>query len=155
MSVSLAAALSGMAARLSTGQLSGAEELWERADELRERAAPLAQADAAAYGRVIEAQRENGDVKAALSTAADVPLEIAEIGAEVAEVAARLAEEGNPNLRGDAITAVLLAEAGTRAAVSLVEINLSAAGAEDGRANQARELTQAATTSRNLVEGGT
>jgi formiminotetrahydrofolate cyclodeaminase len=155
MSVSLAAALSGMAASLSTGQLSGAEELWERADELRERAAPLAQADAAAYGRVIEAQRENGDVKAALSAAADVPLEVAEVGAEVAEVAARLTKDGNPNLRGDAITAVLLAEAGTRAAVSLVKINLSAAGAEDGRADQARELARSATAARDAVEGDT
>lgn len=154
MSVSLAAALSGMAARLSPGQLSDAEDLIERAEALRERAAPLAQADAAAYGRVIEAQREGGDVKATLSAAADVPLEVAEIGAEAAEIATRLAEDGNPNLRGDAITAVLLAEAGVRAAVTLVEINLSAAGAENGRADQARELARSATATRNLVEGG-
>lgn len=154
MTVSLAAALSGMAARLSAGELSKAEELWKRAESLRERAEPLAQANATAYGRVIEAQRENGDVKAALSAAADVPLEIAKIGAEVAEIAVRLAEEGNPNLRGDAITAVLLAEAGVRAAVSLVEINLSAASADDGRADQARELARSAIAARNLAEVG-
>jgi formiminotetrahydrofolate cyclodeaminase len=143
-----------MAARLSTGQLSDAEDLLECAESLRERAEPLAQADAAAYGRVIEAQREGGDVKGALSAAADVPLEAAEIGAEVAGIAIRLVEEGNPNLRGDALTAVLLAEAGTRAAVSLVEINLSAAGAEDDRRDQARKLGQSATAARYEVENG-
>ncbi|MGB3683272.1 MAG: cyclodeaminase/cyclohydrolase family protein, partial [Rubrobacteraceae bacterium] len=155
VAVSLAAALSGMAARLSTGQLPEAEEMLERAEALKERAAPLAQADAAAYGRVIEAQREGGDVKATLSAAADVPLEIAEIGAEVAEIAVRLVEHGNPNLRGDAITAVLLDEAGTRAAVALVEINLSAAGVGDDRLDRARKLAQSSTVARNAAEGGT
>ena len=110
---------------------------------MRKRVEPLVQADAAAYGRVIEAQREDGDVKAALSAAADVPL----------EVAVRLVEEGNPNLSGDAFTAVLLAEAGTRAAVALADINFSAAGANDGRAARVRELVQAAGPARNLVEG--
>jgi formiminotetrahydrofolate cyclodeaminase len=155
MSISLAAALTGMAARLSTGQLDEADELLERAESLRERAAPLAQADATVYERVIEAQRENGDVQAALSAAADVPLEVAKVGAEVAEIATRLAEYGNPNLRGDALAAVLLAEAGTRAAVSLVEINLSTAGSEDGRADQARQFAESAMAARDLVESGT
>ena len=44
-------------------------------------------------------------------------------------MAARLAAGGNPNLRGDAVTGALLAEAGARAAAALVGINL--AGAED------------------------
>ena len=51
---------------------------------------------------------------AALSVAADVPMRIAEIGAQVTALAARLAVHGHPNLHGDAITAALLAEAGTR-----------------------------------------
>lgn len=154
MSVSLAAALSGMAARLSTAQLDDADALLERAETLRERAAPLAQADATAYGRVIERQRKGGNVKAALSAAADVPLEVAEIGAEVAEIAFRIAEGGNPNLRGDALTAVLLAEAGTQAAVALVKINLSVAGADDERSDQAPHFAKTAMAARNLVEGG-
>ena len=143
-----------MAARISTGQLSDADKLRQRAEALKERAAPLAQADANAYGRVIEAQREGGDVQAALSEAADVPLEVAEVGAEVADLAVQLIENGNPNLRGDALTAVLLAEAGTRAAVALVEINLSAADVEDGRLDRARELARSANNARNAVEGG-
>ncbi|CAN5892186.1 hypothetical protein BH23ACT11_BH23ACT11_21480 [soil metagenome] len=154
MSVSLAAALSSMAARLSTAQLSDAGELLEQAEVLRESVAPLAQADATAYERVIEAHREGCDVKAALSAAADVPLEVAAFGTEVAGIAARLAKDGNPNLRGDALTAVLLAEAGTRAAVALVEINLSAASAEDDRLKHAREFANSARADRNKVESG-
>ncbi len=143
-----------MAARISTGQLSDADKLRQRAEALKERAAPLIQADADAYGRVIEAQREGGDVQAALSEAADVPLEVAEVGAEVADLAVQLIENGNPNLRGDAVAAVLLAEAGAGAAVVLVGINLSAAGIEDGRLDRARELARSANNARNAVEGG-
>jgi len=44
-------------------------------------------------------------------------------------VAAAIAAGGNPNVRGDAVTAALLAAAGSRAAAALVRINL--AGAED------------------------
>jgi formiminotetrahydrofolate cyclodeaminase len=73
-----------------------------------------------------------------------VPLVIAETGAEVAKVAALLAEEGNPNLRGDVITAVVLADAGVRAAAALVEINLSAGNVDDDRIQRARELVSAA-----------
>ncbi len=52
----------------------------------------------------------------ALSGAAAVPMQVVEVAAQVAQVAAYLAREGNPNLRGDAITAAALAEAGARAA---------------------------------------
>src|SRR3712207_4540375 len=104
VSVALAAGLSSMAARLSTKQLTDAAGLAERAEGLRERVAPLARADAVAYGRVLVARRareapdRDRDVRAALSEAADVPLAMAEAGAEVASIAARLAGEGNPNL---------------------------------------------------------
>ena len=132
--VALAAALSGMAARLSADHLAETETLVGTAEELRGRVMPLARANAAAYGRVLDAYRiprsdEKGrrrTVREALSEAADVPLSIAEIGAEVSGIAARLAEEGNPNLRGDAVTAAALAGAGVRAAITLVEINASA-----------------------------
>lgn len=135
-----------MAARLSTEHLSDAAGLIERADRLREEASRLAEADAEAYGRVIAAQRAGSGVKEALSEAADVPLAIAEVGAEVSGIAVRLAEEGNPNLRGDAITAVQLSGAGVCAAAALVEINLSAAGiAEtDDRLDRAQRLTESA-----------
>lgn len=57
-----------------------------------------------------------------------MPLDVAEAGAEVSGIATRLSEDGNPNLRGDVLTAVLLAGAGVSAAATLVKINLSAAG---------------------------
>jgi methenyltetrahydrofolate cyclohydrolase len=160
VSVALAASLSSMAARLSTKHLADATGLVERAEGLRERVAPLARADAVAYGRVLVAQRareapyREGDVRAALSDAADVPLAVAEAGAEVASISARLASDGNPNLEGDALCAVLLADAGVRAAVRLVEINLSGEPGEDGRLERARELVETAASARRSAEGG-
>ena len=111
VAVALAAGLSGMSARLSAEHLADAPELVERSDRLLRHVAPLAQEDAAAYGRVLAAYRAPADgdpearrrrIEEALSGAADVPLAVAEAGAEVAGVAARLAREGNPNLSGDA-----------------------------------------------------
>jgi len=159
VSVALAAGLCSMAARLSTKQLADASGLAERAEGLRERVAPLARADAVAYGRVLVAQRaseaddHDGRVRAALSEAADVPLAIAEAGAEVARIAARLANGGNPNLEGDALCAVLLADAGVRAAVRLVEINLSREPGGDGRIARARELAETTASARRSAEG--
>ena len=149
VAVALAAGLSGMAARLSTGQLANAPELADRADASRRRVAPFATADAESYGRVLDAYRlprepdpetRRERIRDALSGAADVPLAVAEVGSEVAGIATRLVEEGNPNLEGDAMTAVLLADAGVRAAATLAEINLSSANMEDGRLGRANEL---------------
>jgi methenyltetrahydrofolate cyclohydrolase len=160
IAVALAAGLSGMAARLSAGQLADADELARRADVARRRVAPLARIDAESYGRVLDAYGEPDSetrrmrVSDALSGATDVPLAIAEIGNEVAGIAARLVEDGNPNLQGDAIAAVLLAEAGVRAATVLVEINLSSANAEDDRLGRANELVDKTTeTVRRGTEG--
>jgi formiminotetrahydrofolate cyclodeaminase len=157
VTVALAAGLSGMAARLSTGQL--ADGLADRADAARRRVAPLARIDAESYGRVLDAYREPDSetrrerVRDALSGATDVPLAVAEIGNEVASIAARLVEEGNTNLVGDAITAILLAEAGVRAAVTLAEINLSSANVEDDRLGRANELLdEAAATVRRATQ---
>ena len=164
VTVALAAGLSGMAARLSTGQLTDAPELADQADDLRRRVAPLARADAESYGRVLDAYRLPREpdpemrmerVRDALSGAADVPLAVAEIGNEVAVIAARLVEEGNPNLKGDAMTAVLLAGAGVRAAAKLTEINLSAANADDDRLGWAVQLVgETAAIARRATEGG-
>jgi methenyltetrahydrofolate cyclohydrolase len=158
VAVALAAGLSGMAARLSAGQLADADALAERADAARQMVAPLAGADAESYGRVLEAYREPDSetrrerVSDALSGATDVPLAVAEVGNEVAGIAARLVEEGNPNLEGDAIVAVLLAEAGVRAAAVLAEINLSSANVEDDRLGRANELVdKTASTARRIT----
>ncbi len=159
VAVALAAGLSGMAARLSTGQLADAPGLADRADASRRKVAPLAWSDAEAYGRVLDALREPDSearaqrIKDALSGAADVPLSVAEAGSEVAGIAARLSKEGNPNLEGDAMTAVLLADAGVRAAAALAEINLSSANPEDDRIGRANELVEkTAATLRRATE---
>jgi formiminotetrahydrofolate cyclodeaminase len=164
VAVALAAALTSMAARFSTDHLVDAEKIAGKAEGLRSRVMPLAQADAAAYGRVLDAYRTPRDdedgrrrkIREALLEAADVPLSIAEIGAEVANDAARLAEEGNPNLRGDAVTAVALAGAGVRAAVTLVQINVSAGGGaaadDNDRLSRAEELL-AATAAQEVAAG--
>lgn len=144
VAVALAAALSSMAARFSTDHLAEAQALAEQAERLRGEVLPLARAD----GRLLDAYRIPRDneerVREALSEAASVPLSIAEIGAEVTGISARLARDGNPNLRGDAATAVELAGAGVRAAAMLVEINVSAGGADEGRLARAGELVAAA-----------
>lgn len=62
---------------------------------------------------------------AALSAAADVPMQVVELAVPLASIAAVLAESGNPALRGDATAAGLLAQAAARAAAVLVRINLA------------------------------
>ena len=162
VAVALAAGLAGMAARLSTGQLADAPALADRADASRRRVAPLARADAESYGRVLDAYRlphepvsesREERLRDALSGAADVPLSVAEVGSEVAGIAALLVERGNPNLEGDAMTAILLADAGVRAAAALVESNLFSADVEDGRLGRANELAgETAATLRRATE---
>jgi formiminotetrahydrofolate cyclodeaminase len=164
VAVALAAALAGMAARFSDDQLADAGSLAAAAEGLRGRVMPLARADAAAYGQVLDAYRTPRDagekerrlrVREALTEAANVPLSIAEIGAEVAGISARLAEEGNPNLRGDALTAAALAGAGVRAAAVLVEINTTAGGISDDRVERVRRfVTRAAGATEGITEGG-
>jgi methenyltetrahydrofolate cyclohydrolase len=154
----LAAGLVAMAARFSDAQLPGAADVAHQADQLRQRAAGLADQDAAAYGAVLDAYRlprdADGDggerprrIEAALRGAAEVPLEIAEIAEQVAGLAADVAAGGNPNLLGDTVAAAHLAEASARSAAALVDINVALgrlAGDLSGRAAGAVAATQAA-----------
>ncbi len=150
LAVSMAAGLCAMTARLSARQLAGAEDLATAAQRTADRAASLVQADADSYAAVIAAQRRRHDddqarrreIATALAAAADVPIEIVELAVPVARLAARLAADGNPNLRGDAITGALLAEAGARSAAALVAINL--AGTDDDRPARAAQLAKEA-----------
>ena len=141
IAVAMAAGLVAKTALLSPDWPHAAETV-ERAEALRTLVTELAQADADAYTKVLEALRRKEGVDAALSDAADVPLAIAEAAADVASLAALAAGNGNPRLRGDAVTAVELAGAGARAAAELVAINL--AGHSDERVGRAAELAAAA-----------
>ncbi|TCP43899.1 formiminotetrahydrofolate cyclodeaminase [Tamaricihabitans halophyticus] len=143
-----AAGLVAMAARFSTGELA---ELAERADKLRVEVVPLADADAEVYTEVLAAYRlarsipdRQQRITDALRAAARVPLRIAEIGADLAQLAARLVEEGNPNLKGDAQGAALLAEGATRTAASLVRINAELGGLGYAWFSAAEECTRVA-----------
>jgi methenyltetrahydrofolate cyclohydrolase len=153
LAVALGASLCAMAARLSAQQLSGLdiEFLVAEAERLRGSAASLIQADAESYRGVVAALRDQPGaepaatgqlmdpdaehrrlrIDAALSEAATIPMEVLELAAQTARLAARLAADGNPRLRGDAITAALLAEAGARAAAVLVSINLATLPGDD------------------------
>ena len=131
VTAALAAGLVAMAARFTTAQLPAAGTIGEQADRLRHRVAGLADEDATAYQAVLDAfalprgaagRRER--IRDTLHGAATVPLEIAEVAAQVGQLATGVAADGNPNLRGDAITAAYLAEASARSAAALVDVNV-------------------------------
>ena len=147
----LAAGLVAMAARFSAAQLPGAGELAGRADQLRHRAAELVDEDAEAYGSVLDAfalpradEQRGARIREALERAAAIPQEMTEIAAQVAEMAAQLAAAGNPNLRGDSISAALLAEASARSAACLVDINVALGNLGDDLSRRAAGALAAA-----------
>lgn len=161
ITVSLAAALVAMAARYSTqGDLG--EEQAQMAERLSSRAADLADADTVAYEAVIEAYAATGDgdsahraeqIRETMHRAAEVALEVAQLGAETgtlaAQLAAQLAVEGKRSVRGEAVTAVLLAEAATRSAAHLVAVDVDAGGDDElvRRAQRSVETAHAASLS--------
>ena len=158
MAAAMAAGLVAMAARFSAARLPGAGDLADRADELRHRAAGLADLDARAYAAVLDARRGPGDeeqrrprVREALHGAAVVPLEIAEIGAQVAELAVRVAQAGNPNLRGDAVTGAVLGAAAARSAACLVDINAGLGGLDPGLSRRAGQAAADASAAADRV----
>jgi methenyltetrahydrofolate cyclohydrolase len=174
LTVALGASLCAMAARLSAQQLPALdiEFLVAEAEHLRSSAASLVQADAESYRDVVAALRDEADqdpgaasdagrpdaehrrqrIDAALSEAATIPMEVVEIAAQTARLAARLAAAGNPRLRGDAITAALLVQAGARAAAVLVSINLAALPG-DSRPARAGTLLVEITSAVRAAEG--
>lgn len=160
VTVSVAASLVAMAARYSADLLDGGEALIDDAERLRAGAANLADDDAEAYGAVIAAwAASRGDersrrqqVDAALTRAAGVALEVAELGAETARLAGRLAVEGKRDVRGDAATALLLAEAATRAAAHLVAVNVETGGGDGHLVGRAGDSVAAAREAASCME---
>ena len=150
--VAMAAAVVRMAARASTESWDEAAGVAAQADVLLARAAPLAQVDADAYDRALAvrdgaaslpADKRDWEIGKAFADAAEAPLEIARAAADVAELAAWVAASGEPRVRADAIAAATLAAAAARAAVTLVEVNLTAL-AGDPRVVKAEGLARAA-----------
>ena len=118
VALSLAAGLTAMAARFAADDWDRRAAIVGRAEELRTRAEPLADADAEAYGAFM-AERTDENVDRIVA----IPFELAEIAADVAELAASVAAEGNPNVSGDAAAGADLAAAVASIAARLVEIN--------------------------------
>jgi formiminotetrahydrofolate cyclodeaminase len=144
----LAAALIEMAASFDPG--TGAAELVARAAALRSRSLELAQLDLHSYAPVLDALRlDAGDatrsrrLSQARMEASSVPWGIAAAGAELCDLGQEIAVRADSHLLGDALSAILLAEAACRTAVRLVELNLARAGEED-RLRQAAELADRA-----------
>lgn len=129
-----AAALLAMVARYSDGPRYDAElmgSLVTRADELREEALTLAEADAAAFGAVAEAYRlpkDTGEEKVARSAAiAAATVEAALPPARVVGLARRLAgmaEELLPTGNRNVITDVAAAAEAARAAAVTARVNI-------------------------------
>jgi formiminotetrahydrofolate cyclodeaminase len=135
--------------RKKPGSPAAIEARRERAGALRETAMSLADRDAAAYRQVLAAQRRRDEpghpqrLRQALADAADPLVHIVQTAREVSELAAAAVVDARGAVRGEAITALVLAESVARAGVPLVELNLASAP-EDSRRALVREAAAAA-----------
>lgn len=118
IAASLAAGLTAMAARFAPDEWERRAEVVGRAEELRARVEPLADADAEAY-EAFMSERSEENVERTIA----IPFEVAEAAAEVAELAALVAAEGNPNVSGDAAAGADLAAAAASISARMVAIN--------------------------------
>ena len=135
------AALVAMVARLTIGRKNYEnvnaefENILPRADALRAELLQFIQEDANAYQRVMNAYQlpKNTDaeksarttaIQDALKNASLVPLRVAKACAQVFEMSEAAAARGNKNAASDAGAGALMSEAGLRAALLNVDINL-------------------------------
>jgi formiminotetrahydrofolate cyclodeaminase len=154
VTLEMAAGLVAMAARASRADWGEGRGAAAQATTLRERIAPLAERNVNAYREAVALLGGGGSagggsagdesLRDALTRAAGVPLEIAEVAVDVAALAAVVAERGDQAMRADAVSAALLAEAAARAAATLVEVNLGTTSSDE-RVARARDLAGSAT----------
>lgn len=137
----LSAALVAMVARLTIGRKAyaaveaRADEILADADGLRGELRRLVAEDAAAYGRVSEANRlpkddprRAGTIDQALVGAARTPLAMARAALRVIELAREIGAIGNKNARSDATVAERLARAALEGALENVRVNVASIG---------------------------
>jgi formiminotetrahydrofolate cyclodeaminase len=154
VSAALAAALVAKSAARSDGW-SEANGARAQALDLRDRLLALAGQNARAYENVLAAlEGQHSGLARALSTAADVPLVIAETAADVALLAAEAADRADGPARPDAAAAASLAAGAARAAAKLVAVNLSTTPGDErvGAADQAAEAAEHAARQALLAE---
>jgi formiminotetrahydrofolate cyclodeaminase len=136
----LAAALCAMVARVTLGSAKlaavheAAAAIAEDADDLRRRFVELRPVDEAAYAAVVAAQGlprasdaekaiRRTALQAALTAAAEAPLEAARLATDAFALAARTADLHNGNLMSDVDCAVRFARATFDASAANVEVN--------------------------------
>lgn len=141
LSGALGAALIGMVCNFTVGRKAYADvqdeiaAILAESETLRQRLAALIEADVNAYNGYTTATkmpRETDEqkaaraeaVQAALKTATDVPMGVAEASVKVMDLCMPAAAKGNKYLVSDAGVAVLMAEAALRSAALNVLINL-------------------------------
>jgi formiminotetrahydrofolate cyclodeaminase len=137
----LGAALVSMVVELTVDRPDAADNAAELASigkearQLRDRLLSLAQADAAAYDRVVRARKlpkhtdeeraaRRHALDAANREAAEIPFDIARVADAALDLAVRLAPIGNRNAASDAGVAAQLTSAAVRGAALNVRINL-------------------------------
>ena len=159
VATAMAAGLVAMVARASRRTWPDAGAVAAQAEALRARSAPLAHADARAYGDVLRLLDEPGQddparrdfaLGQALSQAAELPLKIGETACDVAQLGARGPEGGEPRRRPAAAAAVALAEAAASIAAELVHVNLATLEGDE-RIDLADALAAAAQGARRAV----
>jgi formiminotetrahydrofolate cyclodeaminase len=152
VALAAAAAVVQMAARLSGDSWPDAVGVAAQADSLRERAQNLADEDAEAYRRALEA-RENASEKdkqerrdwalgLVTAAAAEPPLALARLAGDLAVLCAVAAERVEPRVHADVAAAAAIAAGVARGARELVAVNLTALP-EDPRVQEAERLADA------------
>ncbi|HEC81560.1 MAG TPA: methenyltetrahydrofolate cyclohydrolase [Thermoplasmatales archaeon] len=138
----LGAALSAMVCNLTLGKEKYAAvhdeigEVLDRCEHTRERLVDIIDKDTEAFNKVMEALKlpKNSDeekkvrknkLQEAFKGAALVPLETARLCAEIMELSKVVAQKGNQSSITDAAVSALMAEAGFKAAILNVRINLT------------------------------
>ncbi len=160
---STAASVVVLATRILEAAASQPAADWEtahgavaQAEAIRLRVEPLVEIDASRYAEARSVLANPGDLPdderddrlgEAIAEAAGPPLQIAEGAADCAELAALVAEEGNDDIRADALAAATFATAAAEVSLTLVEINLTAVK-DDARVGRARELVRYASAAR-------
>jgi formiminotetrahydrofolate cyclodeaminase len=156
--VGMAAGLVACVARLSHGWDDAGSAL-AQAEKLRSRVGPLIDLDARAFDEALRTLSTRAEVdpgerdsrlEQSLARAAEVPLAIGEAAADIAELAALVSSYGTPELRADAASAAILAEAAAQTVEQLVEANL-ATTKDDARLESARQHLKRARVSRESI----
>jgi formiminotetrahydrofolate cyclodeaminase len=148
ITAAMAAGLLGMAARFSTAQLNDSVGRAVHADRVRDQIAALAEQEAEAYQAVLAAFALPSELDSEVRRRQIRRTLEREAASGIAIEAVELAERGNPNLRGDAVTAATLAAAAARSAAELVwrNVELGDLGSE-----LAERAAAAATIAANAV----